>query len=83
MLTDHSMAVVQHIAGISTPHLKAMNDDLTSEYPDAPDDAFALAIGNSLATLLASLGDPQERTDVVDSINQLVRMTGYTLMSIT
>jgi hypothetical protein len=75
-------AVVQHIAEITNPHLKAINEDITEAYPEQPDMAYTLAIGFAVAVLLNAL-KPEKRASAVDGINVLTRFTGYALTPVT
>jgi hypothetical protein len=40
--------VIKHIAKITTPHFKAVNEEITEAYPEQPDMAYTLAIGLAL-----------------------------------
>ena len=55
----------------------------SAEFPDNPDDAYTLAVGFSVATLLGSCGDTVERAHVVDGLNAMVCRTGYALTPVT
>ena len=76
-------AMMRHIAEITNPHLKAINDDLTEAYPGQPDMAYTLAIGFGLSVLLTAFSNPTKRANVVDGINLLTRFTGYVLTPVT
>jgi hypothetical protein len=80
-MTDFTVtdAVIQHIARITTPHFKAINDDVTEPYPEQPDMAYTLAIGFGHSVLLSSLG----RANAVDGINIMARLTVYALTPVT
>jgi hypothetical protein len=43
--------VIARISEIEVPHGKALNEDISAEFPDNPDDAYTLAVGFSVATL--------------------------------
>ena len=45
--------------------------------------AYTLAVGFSVATLLASFGDAAERANAVDGLNAMVHRTGYALTPVT
>jgi hypothetical protein len=75
--------VIRHIAGLTNPHMKALNEDVTEAYPEQPDMAFTLALGFSVSALLNALSDPVERANAVDGINLLVRHCGYALTPVT
>jgi hypothetical protein len=75
-------AVIEHIARIANPHFKAINEDITEEYPEQPDMAYTLAIGFAVSVLLTAL-KPKERANAVDGINLLTRITGYALTPVT
>ena len=75
--------VIRRISEIETPHGKALNEDISDEFPDNPDDAYTLAVGFSVATLLGSCGDTVERAHVVDGLNAMVYRTGYALTPVT
>ena len=49
--------VIRRISEIETPHGKALNEDISDEFPDNPDEAYTLAVGFSVATLLGSCGE--------------------------
>jgi hypothetical protein len=76
-------AVLKRISDITTPHLKALNEDITEEHPEQPDMAFALALGFAVSILLNALSDPAERASAVNGINLLVRLCGYALTPVT
>ena len=75
--------VIRRISEIETPHGKALDEDISDEFPDNPDDAYTLAVGFSVATLLGSCGDTVERANVVDGLNAMVYRTGYALTPVT
>ena len=72
-------ALMEEIAAITTPHLKALNEQITTRWPVAPDMYVTLALGFQLSVLLANLSDPTDRMSAVDGINVLVRHTGFAL----
>ena len=75
--------VMQRISAIETPHACALSDDISDEFPDDAGAAYTLAVGFSVATLLASFGDAAERANAVDGLNAMVHRTGYALMPVT
>ena len=75
--------VIRRISEIEAPHGRALNEDISAEFPDNPDDAYTLAVGFSVATLLGSCGDTVERAHVVDGLNAMVCRTGYALTPVT
>jgi hypothetical protein len=66
---------LQLLADISNPHMKALNDDITAEYPDFPDEAFTGAFALQLGVLLASLSD-DNRPHAVKLINDFLANAG-------
>jgi hypothetical protein len=75
--------VMRRISEIETPHGKALNEDISDEFPDNPDEAYTLAVGFSVATLLGSCCDAAERAHTVDGINVMVHRTGYALTPVS
>jgi hypothetical protein len=61
-------AVYQKIIGVVTPHIKALNDDLTPLFPDAPDMAYTIAVGQIISVLIRS-AKPDDRQKVADGLN--------------
>ena len=70
------------IADVATPHMKAISEDLTAEYPDDPDAAYTAMLAFQLCTLLNAL-KPSVRPQAVDLINDLLVkfQTGYKLVA--
>ena len=75
--------VIRRISEIETPHACALNEDLTNEFPDDAGAAYTLAVGFSVATLLASFSNAAERANAVDGLNAMVHRTGYALTPVT
>jgi hypothetical protein len=75
--------VIRLISEIETPHACALNEDLSDEFPDNAGAAYTLAVGFSVATLLASFSDAAERANAVDGLNAIVHRTGYALTPVT
>ena len=75
--------VIRRISEIETPHACALNEDLTDEFPDDAGAAYTLAVGFSVATLLASFSNAAERANAVDGLNCMVHRTGYALTPVT
>ena len=76
--------VIRRISEIEAPHGRALSEDISDEFPD--DDvgaAYTLAVGFSVATLLASFSNAAERANAVDGLNCMVHRTGYALMPVT
>ncbi len=84
-MTDVTITIelLREIAGICNPHLKAMNDDVTVRWSEAPDEHFTLAVGWSVAVMLGSLSEPAARQSAVTGINAIVGHTGYALTPAT
>jgi hypothetical protein len=59
--------VIQHISGVTTEHMRALNQELTSAYRDHPDAAFSVALGAALGIALHSFSRPEG--NVVPAIN--------------
>ncbi len=78
-----SMALLEEISPITTPHLKSLNADITEAFAEQPDMAFTLAEGLGVSVLLTSLSDPVERLSAVDGINILVSKAGFALTPLT
>ena len=57
----------QHISGVTTEHMRALNQELTSAYRDHPDAAFSVALGAALGIALHSFSRPED--NVVPAIN--------------
>jgi hypothetical protein len=79
-VTDETM---QRISNLSNPHLRALNGDITAEFPDMPDMAYTLAMGYAVAVLLNSLSDPAARMNAVNGINIMTRHYGFVLTPTT
>jgi hypothetical protein len=47
--------VIRRISEIEAPHGNALNEDISNEFPDNADEAYTLAVGFSVATLLTRL----------------------------
>jgi hypothetical protein len=76
--------VIRRISEIEAPHGRALGEDISDEFPE--DDmgaAYTLAVGFSVATLLASFGDAAERANAVNGLNAMVHRTGYALTPVT
>ena len=69
----------ERIADITSPHLKALKEDITKEYPEQPDMAVALAVGFAVSVLLKALSTPEEVTTAVEGINAMAQFCGYAL----
>ena len=78
-----TMNVMRRISEIEAPHGKALAEDISDEFPDHPDEAYTLAVGFSVATLLGSCGDAAERANAVDGLNVMVHRTGYALTPVS
>ena len=72
--------ILERIAALSNPHMKAINDAVTAAYPNDPDAMYTLALAFHLATLLSAL-DPADRPAAVDLINGFLAKSklGYRL----
>ena len=75
--------VIRRISEIETPHACALNEDITDEFPDDAGADYTLAVGFSVATLLASFSDAAERAHAVNGLNVMVHRTGYALTPVT
>jgi hypothetical protein len=75
--------VIRRISEMEALHGKALNEDITDEFPDNSHEAYTLAVGFSVATLLGSCCDTIERANVVDGLNAMVYRTGYALTPVT
>jgi hypothetical protein len=75
--------LLHEIAEITTPHLKALNEDITERFPVAPDMYVALAIGFIVSVLLGNLSNPEERMSAAAGITSVVRYTGFALTPVT
>ena len=51
--------VIQHISGVTTEHMRALNQELTSVYRDHPDAAFGVALGAALGIALHPFSRPK------------------------
>jgi hypothetical protein len=69
---------LQHIAAISNPHMKALNEAITAEYPEHPDAMYTVALAFQFGVLLKAL-DPADRPDAIDLSNSLLTQIGYRL----
>jgi hypothetical protein len=67
----------------ASSRVASWREDITDEFPDNPHEAYTLAVGFSVATLLGSCGDTVERANVVDGLNAMVHRTGYALTPVT
>jgi hypothetical protein len=57
-------------------HMRALNEDLTNAYPDAPDAAFTVALGAVLATTLRSFSGTDTKATMVVGINRTLEQLG-------
>jgi hypothetical protein len=75
---------VKHLAALSNPHMKAINDAVTAAYPEHPDEMFTAAFAFHLCVLLNAL-DPADRPDAVAMINGFLANghLGYRLQPVT
>jgi hypothetical protein len=75
------MQLLERIAALSNPHMKAINDAVTAAFPDNnPDQMYTLAFAFQLGVLLNALNDA-DRPHAVDTINLLLAKTsGYRLV---
>ena len=64
--------MIKHIMTLTASHLGALNRDLTGSYSEAPDTAFALAIGAAIGTTLSSFSDPEQKASAVEAINGML-----------
>jgi hypothetical protein len=76
-----SAEMLDMIADVSNPHMKAINEALTAEYPDNSDAAYTAMMAFQLCALLNAL-NPSVRLQAVDLINDLLvkSQTGYKLV---
>jgi hypothetical protein len=79
-----TLETVNHLAALSNPHMKAINDAITAAYPEHPDAMYTAALAFHLCTLLNAL-DPADRPDAVKLINEFLTNThlGYRLQPVT
>ena len=63
-----TIETMKHLAALSLPHMKAINDAITAAYPEHPDAMYAAALGFHLGVLLNAL-NPADRPDAVAMIN--------------
>ena len=73
-----TVEMLQRIAALTNPHMKAVNDDITAAFPDHPDAMYTVAMAFNLMTLLQAL-NPADRPAAVDLLNQLLTKVGYRL----
>jgi hypothetical protein len=67
--------LLERIAALSTPHMKAVNDAVTAAFPDDnPDQMYTLAFAFQLGVLLNALDDT-DRPHAIDTINSLLAKT--------
>jgi hypothetical protein len=77
-----AIEILQRIAALTNPHMKAVNDDITAAFPDHPDAMYTIAIAFNLITLLQAL-NPADRPAAVDLLNQLLTKIGYRLTALS
>ena len=81
LIIDEEM--LEKIAALSNPHMKAINDAVTAAFPDQPDEMYTLALAFQLVTLLDALHS-DDRSNAVNLINALlVRLGGYRLSALS
>jgi hypothetical protein len=66
-----TLETVTHLAALSNPHMKAINDAVTAAYPEHPDVMYTAALAFHLCTLLDAL-NPADRPDAVAMINDFL-----------
>lgn len=79
-----SQKTIEHIAALSNPHMRAINDAVTAAYPDHPDAMYTVALTFQLVTLLSAL-DPVDRSAAVELINEFLALSslGYRLTALS
>jgi len=70
---------LDHIAQITAPHIKAMNEAIAASYPDCPDEVYGVAATFYLGTLLLNLR-PEDRPAMLGLINRNLTEIGYRLV---
>jgi hypothetical protein len=65
---------LERIAELSNPHMRAMNEDLTEEFPDSPDAVYTAAFAFQLCVLLQNLR-ADDLPEAVNLINALLAKT--------
>jgi hypothetical protein len=67
--------LMERIAALSNPHMRAINDAVTAAFPDHhPDQIYTLALAFHLGVLLNALNET-DRPHAVNTINSLLAKT--------
>ena len=84
MISIIDVETLDRIAGLSTPHMKAINEALEEAFPDQNlDGLYTAALAFHLSALLYAL-DPVDRPEAISSINSFLAKlgAGYKLVTV-
>ena len=72
-----SESVFEQLSELSTPYMKAINEDVEEAFPDIhPDVTYTAGLGLQLGVLLQALNE-ETRPQAVALINSILKDTGY------